>query len=120
MIRTIIAAAIALPVLATTASAEDARMSNSEFIRAARCLAHANLTILASDRPDITALTERVNHELTVKNDETKKRAQAESRRVYMNAVQADTPGEIDKMRARRDRLCSGLVTASAAPAPQG
>lgn len=106
----IIAALVALPALSGAAVAEDKRMSNTEFVRAARCLAHANLTILQDDRPNVDALTARVNHELTVKSDEAKSRARTESRRVYVNAVQADTPGEIAKMRADRDRLCADFV----------
>jgi Skp family chaperone for outer membrane proteins len=116
----IVTALVSLPALSGAAVANDARMSNTEFVRAARCLAHANLTILQDDRPNLDALTARVNHELTVKSDEAKSRARSESRRVYMNAAQADTPKEIAKMRADRDRLCSGFLQTAAADQPAG
>jgi Skp family chaperone for outer membrane proteins len=111
--RSLIVAAFALSALSGAAVADEARMSNTEFVRAARCLAHANLSILQDDRPNLDALTNRVNHELTVKSDEAKSRARQESARIYMNAAQADTPAEIAKMRARRDRLCSEFVPAA-------
>jgi hypothetical protein len=112
MIRTLIVAALALPTLTTVAVADDARMSNTEFVRASRCLTAANLTILQDDRPNLDVLTARVNAERGVKNDETKKKANAASRRLLIEALQADTPDEISKVRAERNRLCADYLGA--------
>lgn len=109
----IVAAFVALPVLAGAAVAEEPRMSNTEFSRASQCLAHVNLTMLQSDRPNVDSLTARMNYELTIKSNEAKRRANSLNRRVYVNALQADTPAEIEKMRARRDRHCAPFLAPS-------
>lgn len=113
MIRTLIVAALALPSLTTVAIADDARMSNTEFVRASRCLTAANLTILQDDRPNLDVLAARVNSERAVKSDEAKKKANSASRRLLIEALQADTPDEVAKVRSERNRLCADYVGAS-------
>ncbi len=106
----IIAALVAIPALSGAASADDARMSQTEFVRAARCLSFANLTALQSDKPDTSALVARFNAEMAVKPDDIQRRASSETRRTLIYALQADTPQEVQKLKDRRDRLCSEFI----------
>jgi hypothetical protein len=104
---------IALPLvgLCAPAIADEGRMSQTEYVRVGQCLAYTNLRMFEGQALDVRQLTDRFNAETQVKPDETQKRAAAAMRRVYVNAAQADTPGEVEKMRARRDRVCASLVT---------
>lgn len=112
MKKSIVAALVALPMLAGPAFADEARMSQTEVVRAARCVTFADLTVLQSDRPDTTALAARVRAELASKPDDIKKRAARESRRILIYALQADTPQEVEKLKERRDRLCGEFIEA--------
>lgn len=114
------AALLILPLAGGVAHAGGPSMSNTDFVRASVCLTHANLRILQGDRPDLSALSERVNFERTVKPDEILKRANNQSRRVLINAAQADTPGEVEKMRARRDRVCAPYLPPATTQAAAG
>ena len=106
----IIAALVAIPALSGAASADDTRMSQTEFVRAARCLAFANLSVLQSDKPDTSALVARYNAEMAVKPSDVQRRASSEGRTALIYAAQADTPQEIQKLKARRDRLCNDFI----------
>jgi hypothetical protein len=112
MRKFILAATVILPLLGGAAVADDARMSQTEVVRAARCVAFADLGALQSDRPDTSALAARVRSELANKPDDVKKRAAREGRRALIYATQADTPQEVQKLKDRRDRLCSEFISA--------
>jgi hypothetical protein len=111
-----IAALAALPVLVGVAKADEGRMSTTTYIRAAQCLALADLPALQADRPDMSALAARFGAERSLKPDDTKSRAQRAAARVTSRATKADTPAEVEFLKTSRDRLCSGFVaTASVA-----
>lgn len=109
----IIAALVAMPALAGVATAEETRMNQVEFVRAARCLAYVGAPALQADRPDMTALSAKFTAEKAVKSERALNYAKAAVHDANTAVRQADTPAEVDRLRASRDRACSDFSAAA-------
>lgn len=110
MNKFIAAAALALPLLAAPALADAGRLSNSDFQRANRCLAYANLAVLANQPLDLGDL--RARFDVTKANAfyEAKVEADADAREIRAAARMANNPAKIERLKARRDQACSSFT----------
>ncbi|KAF0185731.1 MAG: hypothetical protein IV086_14295 [Hyphomonadaceae bacterium] len=110
MLKSMMIAALALPVLTVPSFADEGRMSNLEFGRANRCLAYAGINALTQDPLDLASLETRFLAAKERAFHEVKVEAETEAREIRVRGRGANTPVEVSRLKARRDRACSYFV----------
>jgi hypothetical protein len=110
MLKTLVIAALAAPLLAVPAFADEERLSNLEFSRANRCLALAGLDALKDDAVRLSSLEARFRATKESIDPDAKSEAESEARAIRALGRGADTPQEVARLKARRDRACSFFV----------
>jgi len=98
----VLAALAVVPMLLVPAHAGDARMSGTQFVRAAGCLAYADLPALQSDRPDVGGLRAQVAAQIA-RDSDLQSRANAQTARAQYYADGAKSEAGLERLRARRD-----------------
>lgn len=107
MLKSLVVASLALPLFAAPALADTARLSSLDFQRANRCLAYAGLQALAADPIDVSELRARFDASKAKAFQEAKSEADTDAREIRAAGRLADSPAEIERLKARRDQACS-------------
>lgn len=107
MLKTLAAAALALPLIAAPAFADAERLSNADFQRANRCLAYAGLEALAGDPVDLAALRARFEASKTQVFPDARSEADFEAREIRAAGRMATTPARVERLKTRRDQACA-------------
>lgn len=114
--RIVMIAAAALAGAASTAAfsmpahADTARMSTNDFVRAHRCVALAQAPTLSGDGFSAQRLNEHIVEQSQGRYNDVLTQARRAAATEVRDARAAVTPAAVERMRAKRNRLCSAFA----------
>lgn len=100
----------------TPLSAHAERMTDAGFIAASRCLAYTDHTALAGDGFDVGALREAVSEGERRVHTMAISRSEANARNI--GRLRAESAGELQTLRDRRDAACAAYISQGLVQAP--
>jgi hypothetical protein len=108
--KRMLAVAAALAFTPLSAMAQSERISDAQYIAAARCVSFAALPQLQGDTFDVSALRAMVDAQ--VRSPLVRDQVRSESDRIRRSGARArDSASAAVRLRAQRDEACAGFIS---------
>lgn len=108
MLRMFLAVAAIASVSLTPALAQQDRMTNTQYVAAAKCVAHAELEQISADAPNVSALRAAIANNTSSVSQEALAQAETLKRTLRRDLRRGRLSDE--RLRTVRDRACARFV----------